>query len=102
MLIKTEVVSYTMLFIENETKCPACGSEATRRVRRQGLERACLDRVFECGDCQARFARPKQLYKRWGGFRVIPETLSGAQRAEEQIRSGTGNRKSRRGGDQRD
>ena len=38
----------------------------------------------------ARFARPKQLYKRWGGFRVIPETLSGAQRAEEQIRSGTG------------
>ena len=25
-----------------------------------------------------------------GGFRVISETLSGAQRAEEQIRSGTG------------
>ena len=59
MLIKTEVMSYTMLFIENETKCPACGSEATRRVRRQGLERACLDRVFECGDCQVRVARPK-------------------------------------------
>ena len=37
-----------------------------------------------------RLARQKQLYKRWGGFRVDPETLSGAQRAEEQIRSGTG------------
>ena len=40
--------------------------------------------------------RVKNNFTKGGGFRVIPETLSGAQRAEEQIRSGTG--KGRGGG----
>ncbi len=47
-----------MLFIEAETNCPSCGGSATRRVRRQGLERAVLEKVFECGGCEVRFARP--------------------------------------------
>jgi ribosomal protein L37AE/L43A len=46
-----------MLFIEATTDCPDCGSDAVRRVRRQSLERVCLEKVFECGDCEARFAR---------------------------------------------
>lgn len=46
-----------MLFIDLDTNCPACASDSTRRVRRQGLERICLEKVFECGDCEARFAR---------------------------------------------
>ena len=46
-----------MLFIEATTHCPNCSSETARRVRRQGLERVCLEKVFECGACEARFAR---------------------------------------------
>ena len=52
-----EASSHSMLFIEATTHCPNCGSEAARRVRRQGLERVCLEKVFECGVCEARFAR---------------------------------------------
>ena len=52
-----EVPSHSMLFIETTTHCPNCGSEAVRRVRRKGLEKLCLEKVFECGDCEARFAR---------------------------------------------
>ena len=49
--------SHSMLFIEATTHCPNCGSEAVRRVRRKGLEKLCLEKVFECGGCEARFAR---------------------------------------------
>ncbi|MCH1554005.1 MAG: hypothetical protein L7S45_05370 [Luminiphilus sp.] len=46
-----------MLFIEATTGCPNGSSETARRVRRQSLERVCLEKVFECGACEARFAR---------------------------------------------